>query len=149
FQRPQRPPIAIPPHAPGPLLIDPVTGDTVGPTYEETGLPFGAYNPFNPFQQIISGGSRYRLGEFPNRILINTTDAFLSTLGMRGDKLFDGSWGYDGGLRYSEVRDTASGSFVSQSRFDRLLNAADPIFDPASPEYIGTTVPYDPFGDYR
>src|SRR4029077_15838396 len=25
----------------------------------------------------------------------------------------------------------------------------DPIFDPTSPEFIGTTVPFNPFGDYR
>ena len=29
------------------------------------------------------------------------------------------------------------------------MNATDPIFDPASSEFIGTTVPYSPFGDYR
>jgi iron complex outermembrane recepter protein len=89
------------------------------------------------------------LAEFPNRIVIDTTEAFLSTLGLRGDKLFDGSWGYDGAMRYSEVRDTATDTFVSNDRFNLILNAADPIFDPGSPEYIGTTVPYNPFGDYR
>ena len=141
FQSPDKVPIAIPPHAPGATLG--------GPTYEETGVPSGAYNPFNPFQQILSGGSRYRLAEFGNRIIFSTTDAFLSTLGVQGDKLFDGSWGYDSGLRYSEVRDTETGTFESQARLDRILNAADPIFNPASHEYIGTTVPYNPFGDYR
>jgi iron complex outermembrane receptor protein len=49
--------IAIPPHAPGPTLG--------GPGYAETGVPIGAFNPFNPFQQIISGLSRYRLADFP------------------------------------------------------------------------------------
>ena len=29
------------------------------------------------------------------------------------------------------------------------MNAADPIFDPTSSQYIGTTIPYNPFGDYR
>ena len=38
---------------------------------------------------------------------------------------------------------------VSISRFNRILNAADVIFDPASSEFIGTTIPYNPFGDYR
>lgn len=94
FAAPGQIPLAIPPHAPGATLG--------GPTYEETGVPFGAFNPFNPFQQIISGGSRYRLAEFPNRILVDATEAFLSTLGVKGDKLFDGSWGYDGALHYSE-----------------------------------------------
>jgi iron complex outermembrane receptor protein len=38
---------------------------------------------------------------------------------------------------------------VSASRFNRILNAADPIFDPGSDQFIGTTVPYNPFNDYR
>ncbi len=29
------------------------------------------------------------------------------------------------------------------------MNQADPIFNPASPEYIGTTVAFNPFGDFR
>jgi iron complex outermembrane receptor protein len=134
--------IAIPPHAPGATLG--------GPTYEDTGVPFGAFNPFNPFQQIISGlNSRYRLADFPNRIFVDTTDAIMTTAGLKGDKLFGGSWGYNAAFRYSEIKDTATGVGVSSTRFNRVLNAADPIFDPASPEFIGTTVPYNPFGDYR
>ena len=39
------------------------------PTYAETGLPADAFNPFNPFNQIISGGSRARFLEFGNRCL--------------------------------------------------------------------------------
>ena len=133
FQAPGETPLAIPPHAPGPTLG--------GPTFEETGVPLDAFNPFNPFQQIISGASRYRLAEFPNRILVNTTEAFLSTVGLRGDKLFDGFWGYDGALRYSQVRDTATGTLVSTTLLNRILNAADPIFDPTSSQFIGTTIP--------
>ena len=142
FQSPGQTSIAIPPHAPGALIGD-------GPTYEETGVMPGAFNPFNPFQQIISGTSRYRLADFPNRVVENTTDAFVTTLGVKGDKLFDGSWGYDGAFRYSQIKDRATGNFVSASRFNRILNAADPIFDPTSAEFIGTTIPYNPFGDYR
>jgi iron complex outermembrane receptor protein len=141
FQAPGEVPVAIPPHAPGPTLG--------GPTYQDTGLSLGAFNPFNPFQQIISGRSRYRLVDFPNRIVDDATDAFMSTAGLKGDKLFDGSWGYDAGFRYSEIEDVATGNEVSRSRFSRILNAADPIFNPASSEFIGTTVPYNPFGDYR
>jgi iron complex outermembrane receptor protein len=141
FTSPGQVPLAIPPHAPGDVVG--------GPTYAETGLTVGAYNPFNPFQQVISGGSRYRLAEFPNRIVNDETEAFFSTLGLRGDKLFDGTWGYDGAFRYSQVRDTASISVASRSRLNRIFNAADPIFDPTSPEFIGTTAPYNPFGDYR
>jgi iron complex outermembrane receptor protein len=141
FQTPGNVTLAIPPHAPGPTLG--------GPSYEETGVPLGAFNPFNPFQQIISGNTRARLAEFENRIVNNETDAFLSTLGVKGDKLFDGSWGYDAGFRYSEVKNTSVNTLVSASRFNHILNAADPIFDPASDQFIGTTVPYNPFGDYR
>jgi iron complex outermembrane recepter protein len=134
--------IAIPPHAPGATLG--------GPTYEDTGLPLGAFNPFNPFQQIISGfGSRYRLADFPNRVLVDTNDAIMTTAGLKGDKLFDGSWGYNAAFRYSEIKDIATAEGESTERFNRILNATDPIFDPASSEFIGTTVPYNPFGDYR
>jgi iron complex outermembrane receptor protein len=38
---------------------------------------------------------------------------------------------------------------VSASRFNRILNQADPIFDPTSPQFIGTTTAFNPFGDYR
>ncbi len=133
--------LAIPPHAPGPTLG--------GPTYAETGLAPGAYNPFNPFQQIISGGSRGRLFDFGDRLYDTTTDSLYPTLGIRGDKLFDGTWGYDLAARYSYI--VSNDSFKAQSAplINRIFNAADPIFDPASPEYIGTTVPYNPFGDYR
>ncbi len=141
FQTPGNVTLAIPPHAPGATLG--------GPTYEETGVPFGAFNPFNPFQQIISGTSLARLTEFGDRVRNNETDAFLSTLGVKGDKLFDGTWGYDAAFRYSEIKNTSNDTQVSASRFNRILNAADPIFDPASPEFIGTTVPYNPFGDFR
>ena len=141
FQTPGNTTLAIPPHAPGPTLG--------GPTYEDTGVPLGAFNPFNPFQQIISGRTLARLIEFGNRISDNETDAYFSTLGLKGDKLFDGNWGYDAGFRYSETKNTSSGTQVSASRFNRILNAADPIFDPTSSEFIGTTIPYNPFGDYR
>ena len=141
FQTPGNITLAIPPRQPGPTVG--------GPSYDETGVPLGAFNPFNPFQQIISGGTRARLAEFGNRVIENRTDAFFSTLGLKGDKLFDGNWGYDAGFRYSEVENTSRNTLVSASRFNRILNAADPIFNPASPEFIGTTTPYNPFGDFR
>ena len=77
-------------------------GAPLTPTFEETLVPPDAFNPFNPFNQIISGGSRVRILEFGNRFFDNTTDSFLVTLGARGDKLFDGTWGYDIGFRYSK-----------------------------------------------
>src|SRR5205809_7028813 len=79
--------LAIPPNSP----IAPGSEPPNTPTHAETGLPADAFNPFNPFQQIISGGTRARLAEFGNRLFDNETDAWLSTVGIRGDKLFDGT----------------------------------------------------------
>lgn len=137
--------IAIPPRVPNPAGTTPFGG----PTYAETGLAPGAYNPANPFNQIISGGSRARLAEFGNRMFDNETDAFLGTVGFKGSKLFNGTWGYDTGFRYSEVRNTTTGTQVSSSLYNRILNQADPIFNPASSQYIGTPVAFNPFGDFR
>ena len=108
FQNPGVIALAIPPHAPGPTVS--------GPSYSETGVPVGAFNPFNPFQQIISGGTRARLFEFGSDIDKNETNALFSTLGMKGDKLFDGSWGYDAGFRYSQIKNNAAASNISVSR---------------------------------
>ncbi len=147
FVTPGQATLAIPPHAPNPA------GDAAlpfgGPTYAETGLTPGAFNPFNPFNQIISEGTRARLQEFGNRIFDNETDAWLTTFGFKGDKLFNGTWGYDTGFRYSEIKNVGVGQQISASRFERIVNQADPIFNPASSQYIGTTVPFNPFGDYR
>ena len=116
------------------------------PTAAEVGMPPNAYNPFNPFQQIISGGTQARLFEF-GRLIDNENEAFLVTAGVRGDKLFNGSWGYDGAFRYSQIVNVSRFTDVSGSRFNRIMNAADPIYDPNSAEYIGTTIPFNPFGD--
>ena len=137
--------LAIPPHSP----IAPGSEPPNTPTHAETGVPADAFNPFNPFEQIISGGTRARLAEFGNRLFDNETNAWLSTIGIKGDKLFDGSWGYDAGFRYSQLDNTQTGTQVSASRFNRVLNQADPIFDPTSPQFIGTTVAFNPFGDFR
>ncbi len=145
FQTPGFVTIAIPPRVANPAGATPFGG----PTYAATGVPPGAFNPFNPFNQIISGGSRARLAEFGNRLFDNESDAFLATAGLRGDKLFDGTWGYDVGGRYSQIRNTTTGQQVSISRFNRILNQADPIFNPASSQYIGTPIAFNPFGDFR
>jgi len=137
--------LAIPPHSP----IAPGAEPPNTPTHAETGVPADAFNPFNPFEQIISGGTRARLQEFGNRLFDNETDAWLSTIGIKGDKLFDGTWGYDAGFRYSQLKNTVTGTQVSASRFNRILNQADPIFDPTSPQFIGTTVAFNPFSDFR
>src|SRR5438874_6002275 len=136
--------LAIPPQSPLNGVAPPNT-----PTFAETGVPADAFNPFNPFEQIISGATRARLADFGNRLFDNETDAVLTTLGVKGDKLLDGSWGYDAGWRYSQLKNVQTGQQVSASRFNRVLNAADPIFDPNSPQFIGTTVPFNPFGDFR
>lgn len=108
----------------------------------------GAYNPFNPFNQDFSGGTRARLAEFGNRIYRDTNDALNATLGLKSDVLF-GNWNLDASLSYSSIKNTTRNTLVSISKFNRLNNAADPIFDPESDEYIGTTIPYNPFGYYR
>ena len=145
FQSPGFTTLAIPPRVANPAGTTPFGG----PTYAETGVTPGAFNPFNPFNQIISGGTRARLAEFGNRLFDNESDAWLATFGFRGDKLFNGTWGYDTAFRYSEIRNTTTGTQVSISRFNRILNQADPIFNPASSEYIGTPVAFNPFGDFR
>jgi iron complex outermembrane receptor protein len=115
------------------------------PTFEETGLPPDAVNPFNPFNQIISGGTRARLLEFGNRKIDSVTDNFLATFGVRGDKLFDGTWGYDAGFRYNNIKVTQQGQFVSSSRFNQILNQNDPVFQPGGALAGGTA--FNPFGD--
>jgi iron complex outermembrane recepter protein len=145
FQTPGNITLAIPPDTP----IAPGAEPPNTPTHVETGVPADAFNPFNPFQQIISGFTQARLVEFGNRVVNNETDAFFSTLGLKGDKLFDGNWGYDASFRYSQVQNISTSTLQSASRFNRILNAADPIFDPTSSQFIGTTIPYNPFGDFR
>ena len=121
----------------------------LAPSYEATGLPATAFNPFNPFNQIISNGTRARLADFGNRLFNTENYAYLATLGVKGDKLFDGSWGYDAGARYSEIYNVLNTQDVNVVRFNQVMNANDPIFNPSSSNYIGTTIPYDPFGSFK
>ncbi|PTY08756.1 hypothetical protein DB347_04070 [Opitutaceae bacterium EW11] len=109
--------------------------------------PIGAYNPFNPFNTDIAGGTRFRLKEFGNRIFHDTTNAFMGTTGIRISNIAD-KFDVDAGFRYSEIVFRGKDTLVSSSRFNRVLNAADPIFNPASDQYVGTTIPYNPFGYY-
>jgi iron complex outermembrane recepter protein len=145
FETPGNVTLAIPPDTP----IAPGSEPPNTPTHAETGVPADAFNPFNPFHQIISGGTRARTIEFGNRVIDNETNAFFSTLGLKGDKLLNGTWGYDASFRYSQVQNISTNTVQSASRFNRILNAADPIFDPTSSQFIGTTIPYNPFGDFR
>lgn len=140
FQTPGSITLAIPPRTNLNGVAPPGT-----PTFAETGVPANAFNPFNPFNQIISGGSRARLSEFGNRMFDDTTDAFLATLGVRGDKLFDGTWGYDGGFRYSRVKETAESSQTSTSRFNEIVNQNSPIFQAGGALAGGTA--FNPFAD--
>jgi iron complex outermembrane recepter protein len=108
----------------------------------------GAFNPFNPFNVDITGGTRARLAEFGNRIFRNSTDATLIVAGIKGENIA-GSWNFDAGYSYSSIRDTSRNTLVSSSRFNRLMNANDSFFRVGSPDYVGTTTPYNPFGYYK
>ncbi|HYK23446.1 MAG TPA: TonB-dependent receptor plug domain-containing protein, partial [Candidatus Acidoferrum sp.] len=120
-----------------------------GPTPDQVGMPAGAYNPFNPFQQIISGGSRARIADFGNRLIDNENTAERFTAGVKGDKLFGGNWGYDSAFVYSQIQQISQIQSVNGPRFERILNANDSLFNPVSSDYIGQTTPYNPFNDFR
>ena len=134
--------IVIPARTPNPILT---------PTEVARGgrtAAAGAFNPFNPFNQDLSGGSRIRLAEFGNRVYHNRNTAFALTGGVRIDNIMD-KWNLDAGIRYGTIDNNARAKLISTSRFLRALNANDPIFNPASPSFIGTTLPYNPFGYFR
>lgn len=105
----------------------------------------GAYNPFNPFNVDITGGTRFRMFEFGNRILKTDSDALMATAGMKMENVVD-NWNVDMGARFSTIGVHQNFKLVSNSRFNQIVNANDPIFNPASSTYIGTTIPYNPFG---
>jgi iron complex outermembrane recepter protein len=150
FETPGSPTIFIPPNHPfavdanGILITPPNT-----PTAAEVGLPAGAFNPFNPFQQIISGGTRARFADFGNRLIDNENIAERFIVGVKGDKLFNGTWGYDGAFMYSQEEQIARFVGVNGPRYERILNGNDSIFNPASSDFIGQTTPYNPFNDFR
>jgi outer membrane receptor protein involved in Fe transport len=108
----------------------------------------GAYNPFNPFNQDISGSSRIRLAEFGNRVYQTDNTAFAMTGGMKIDNVAD-KFTFNATGRYSTVENKTNNRLIATSRMLRILNAADSIFNPASNDYIGTTTPYNPFGYYK
>src|SRR5438093_5038987 len=150
FQTPGSPTLFIPPIHPfavdanGVAITPPNT-----PTAAEVGLPFGAFNPFNPFQQIISGGTRARFADFGNRLIDNENVAERFVVGVKGDKLFNGTWGYDGGFMYSQEVQYSKFQGVNAPRYERILNANDSLFNPTSSDFIGQTIPYNPFNDFR
>jgi len=106
-----------------------------------------AFNPFNPFEQIISGGTFARIFDFGQRFVDNENMAERFTVGAKGDKLFNGSWGYDGAFMYSQIVQISRLRGINIPNFERILNAADPLFDPTSSEFIGQTIPYNPMVD--
>jgi outer membrane receptor protein involved in Fe transport len=108
----------------------------------------GASNPFNPFNQDIADTSRARLAEFGNRIEDDETLATLFAAGVKGENIA-GRWNFDASFSYSAIREHSDRRMVSASRFNQIVNAASPIFDPRGSGFVGTTTPYNPFGYYR
>jgi iron complex outermembrane receptor protein len=143
FEEPGRLSLYVPPNHPFPGGVPPFDG----PTPAEVGMSPDAFNPFNPFEQIISGGTRARFFDFGNRLIDNENLAERFTVGVKGDKLFNGSWGYDGALMYSQIVQSSRFRGTNIIRFQRILNATDPLFDPTASQFIGQTIPYNPFVD--
>jgi iron complex outermembrane receptor protein len=143
FETPGLPTLFVPPNHPFPGGVSPFGG----PSPAEVGMSPDAFNPFNPFEQIISGGTRARLFDFGNRLTDNENIAERFTVGVKGDKLFNGTWGYDGAFMYSQIQQISKFQGINGPRLERIMNAADPLFDPTSSEFIGQTVPYNPFVD--
>jgi outer membrane receptor protein involved in Fe transport len=143
FASPGQKTIVIPAKTANPILTAAETAAGLGRT-----AVAGAYNPFNPFNQDISGSSRIRLAEFGNRVYETTNTAFAMTGGLRFDNVAD-KYTVNAVGRYSQIENNQNNRLINTSRMLRSLNAADPIFNPASSEYIGTTSPYNPFGYYK
>ena len=104
-----------------------------------------AYNPFNPFNQDISDTSRIRLWDFGNRVFRTYTNSGIATFGIKGQDIQD-KWNFRSGVRYSFIEQTDRNNVASIVNINRLMNANDPIFDPDSNSYIGSTIPFNPFG---
>jgi len=121
------------------------TTQAINGNAERASVDKSAYNPFNPFNEDFSGGSRARLFEFGNRVYRTTNQAFNAVWGVKGDRSI-GSWNWDLAFYYSQLQAVSRDSLVSISKFNRVANANDPWFDPSSDVYVGTTVPYNPFG---
>lgn len=107
--------------------------------------PLNAYNPWNPFNEDISGGSSFRTAEFGNRIYRTNNIATLFDIGLRG-RLSD-KFNYDVGYRNSGMVTTTDDTLVSASLFNRILNQNDPIFQEGG-QFAGMPA-YNPFGYYR
>src|SRR6266700_2014778 len=143
FETPGRLALFVPPNHPFPGGVPPFGG----PPPEEVGMSPTAFNPFNPFEEILSGGTRARIFDFGDRLVDNENIAERFTVGVKGDKLFNGTWGYDAGFMYSQIEQISRFQGINIPHFQEILNAADTIFDPASSEFIGQTIPYNPMVD--
>lgn len=110
--------------------------------------PAGAFNPFNPFNQDLSDTTRMRLAEFGNRTIVDINQAFAFTAGLKIDNVAD-KFTLDLKARYSQISNDTNHRLISVSRFNRIMNQNDSIFNPASADFIGTTVAYNPFGYFR
>ena len=143
FASPGQTTIVIPANTPNPILTAAEVAAGLGRT-----AVAGAYNPFNPFNQDISGSSRIRLAEFGNRVYQNNNTAFAMTGGLRIDNIAD-KFTFNAVGRYSTIENKDNIRLISTSRLLRALNANDSIYKPTSPDYIGTTSPYNPFGYFR
>src|SRR6266567_4200583 len=139
--------IYVPPNHPFPVVGGVEVPPFGGPTPEEVAVAPGAFNPFNPFEQIISGGTRARIFDFGNRVIDNENIAERFTVGVKGDKLFNGTWGYDGAFMYSQIVQISKFQGINILPFEQILNANDAIFNPASSSFIGQTIPFNPFVD--
>src|SRR5439155_11921902 len=95
----------------------------------------------------ISGSTTARIFDFGDRLVDNENIAERFTIGAKGDKLFNGTWGYDGAFMYSQIVQISQFQGENILRFERILNAADPLFDPTSSEFIGQTIPFNPMVD--
>jgi iron complex outermembrane receptor protein len=147
FETPGQVTLFVPPNHPFPVVDGVEVPPFGGPTPGTVSAPPGAFNPFNPFEQIISGGTRARFFDFGNRLIDNENIAERFTVGVKGDKLFNGTWGYDAAFMYSQIEQIARFQSVNVLRFERILNANDSLFNPTSADFIGQTTPYNPFGD--
>src|SRR6476660_121158 len=104
-----QPTLAIPPHSDLGGVAPPNTPRFVGQPAGvlggevQTNTPVDAFNPFNQFNQIDSGGPRARIFDFGNRLVDTENEAYLATIGVKGDKVFGSSWGYEGAFRYSQI----------------------------------------------
>ncbi len=111
--------------------------------------PVGAFNQFNPFNQDLSDTTRMRLADWGNRTIVDLNKAFAATGGIKFDNLGDSNYSLDLKARYSQINNVTNHRLISTSRLNRVFNGNDSIFNPASSDYIGTTLPYNPFGYFR